>query len=301
MPAAISFRPALLGATFVATAAGCTSILDFGGYSYVDGTGGETSTGGGAALGGGGAGSGGGTGTGTPAGVGDCADDTRDGNETDVDCGGTCPPCTQGKMCELPTDCATGFCVDGRCCNDECAGTCRACSADKTGTADGLCTLIASGDDPDDECAAADTCNGDGSCGQCDMTPAAPGGTCPAVCDSCAGDTCIIQCSAGECKRAAVTCPADWNCTVDCDGAQACDGAMVGCSDYLCTVICNGNEACHDLTVACGKGACHTACQTGSGVCNGATVSCGFEACTCEGAASTPTLSCGSSCGCEPC
>src|SRR5579885_216056 len=36
-----------------------------------------------------------------------CFDGTRDGDETDVDCGGaTCAPCAAGEACRLDRDCA---------------------------------------------------------------------------------------------------------------------------------------------------------------------------------------------------
>ena len=52
-----------------------------------------------------------------------CTNTIRDGNETDVDCGGNqCPKCIDGKACVAPTDCAGGSCVDNKCetakCND---------------------------------------------------------------------------------------------------------------------------------------------------------------------------------------
>ncbi len=47
-----------------------------------------------------------------------CADRIQDGDESDIDCGGTnaaCPRCTAGAMCTLPEDCQTGGCTSGRC------------------------------------------------------------------------------------------------------------------------------------------------------------------------------------------
>jgi hypothetical protein len=37
-----------------------------------------------------------------------CSDGVRDGLETDVDCGWNCGPCAQGKRCADSRDCATG-------------------------------------------------------------------------------------------------------------------------------------------------------------------------------------------------
>ncbi|MBW2523241.1 MAG: hypothetical protein JRI23_03660, partial [Deltaproteobacteria bacterium] len=44
----------------------------------------------------------------------ECANDTQDGDETDVDCGGgTCPPCANGDVCLTYTDCESSFCRTG--------------------------------------------------------------------------------------------------------------------------------------------------------------------------------------------
>ncbi|MBX3199877.1 MAG: hypothetical protein KF894_17205 [Labilithrix sp.] len=43
-------------------------------------------------------------------------DGVRNGDETDVDCGGSSgPPCAAGKTCLADTDCARGACVDFTC------------------------------------------------------------------------------------------------------------------------------------------------------------------------------------------
>jgi hypothetical protein len=40
-----------------------------------------------------------------------CIDGEKDGNETDVDCGGgSCPPCGLGQNCQLEYDCTTHAC-----------------------------------------------------------------------------------------------------------------------------------------------------------------------------------------------
>lgn len=45
-----------------------------------------------------------------------CNDQVKNGNETDVDCGGgTCPPCASGQMCIQNTDCQSNSCVSGVC------------------------------------------------------------------------------------------------------------------------------------------------------------------------------------------
>lgn len=47
-----------------------------------------------------------------------CADRIKDGDESDIDCGGSsaaCPRCPAAAMCASPDDCQTGGCTNGRC------------------------------------------------------------------------------------------------------------------------------------------------------------------------------------------
>lgn len=44
-----------------------------------------------------------------------CFDGAKDGDESDVDCGGSCPGCNPGGTCAKPADCATTTCVIGTC------------------------------------------------------------------------------------------------------------------------------------------------------------------------------------------
>lgn len=44
-----------------------------------------------------------------------CDDLLRNGEESDVDCGGTCGPCSIGRSCDSSPDCTNGNCVSGRC------------------------------------------------------------------------------------------------------------------------------------------------------------------------------------------
>jgi hypothetical protein len=122
-----------------------------------------------------------------------CTDGIKDGNETDVDCGGgTCPPCALGKDCNVGTDCASGYCsggvcvaaplangsactsgsqcssshcVDGVCCNNACSGTCQACDQALTGASDGTCANVMAGqNNPSNPCPDGEVCNGSGAC-----------------------------------------------------------------------------------------------------------------------------------------
>jgi cysteine-rich repeat protein len=44
-----------------------------------------------------------------------CADGQKNGDETDIDCGGACSPCGDGKSCAGNEDCASGQCSGGVC------------------------------------------------------------------------------------------------------------------------------------------------------------------------------------------
>jgi hypothetical protein len=44
-----------------------------------------------------------------------CTNGVKDGDETDLDCGGSCKACGDGKKCVDPKDCASGKCENGVC------------------------------------------------------------------------------------------------------------------------------------------------------------------------------------------
>ena len=50
-----------------------------------------------------------------------------------------------GETCGGDSQCYSGSCVDGVCCESACEGICEACSASKTGQADGSCAPIVAG------------------------------------------------------------------------------------------------------------------------------------------------------------
>ncbi len=103
----------------------------------------------------------------TDAPLGPCEDGVRNGRETDVDCGGgECPACVVGDQCLSDDDCESEPCVDGVCCESDCMGPCIACSAAKTGQADGACAFVIAGTDPDSECSGGYGC-GLGTCESC--------------------------------------------------------------------------------------------------------------------------------------
>jgi hypothetical protein len=91
--------------------------------------------------------------------AGPCLDGKQGGTETDVDCGGTCTRCADGKKCSGGADCTSNTCILGLCtepdCTDkekngketdvDCGGTCSPCADGKacsfaTDCASGVCT-----------------------------------------------------------------------------------------------------------------------------------------------------------------
>ncbi len=131
-----------------------------------------------------------------------------------------------GNPCSANAQCSSNFCVDGLCCNSACTGFCERCN--DAGSL-GLCIPTQSGQDPDNECAGADACNGQGACGK------QPGSACALDVDCLTGicedaTCCDVTCS-GACKRCDLpafngTCsPVDASGQVmGCTGNQACDG-----------------------------------------------------------------------------
>jgi hypothetical protein len=181
---------------------------------------------------------------------------------TDNNCntGSFCDPsshtCTAkrdlGGTCSGGTQCTSGFCADGVCCNNACDGTCEACVQSKTGVASGHCAAVSSGTDPDNECSSdGTTC---GHTGACDHNGGSGGGACAYTSSgtSCAG---TFSCSgSGNTSRT----------TGSCDGAGTCkqSAAMAGsCAPYTCAsstacaTSCAANSDCTSGS-SCISGAC---------------------------------------------
>jgi hypothetical protein len=96
-----------------------------------------------------------------------CSDGIRNGNESDVDCGGSCGRCPNGKRCTGPNDCNTAFCVNGACgycpmentpCGPGGSTTCI-CHPHAAGSALYCVDVTNRGN-----CVAGDTCPGDEVC-----------------------------------------------------------------------------------------------------------------------------------------
>lgn len=71
-----------------------------------------------------------------------------------------------GSPCSGDFSCASGFCVDGVCCDSPCQALCFACIFSKTSESNGVCLPVQAGTDPDNECTplGSGTCQTSGMC-----------------------------------------------------------------------------------------------------------------------------------------
>jgi len=86
-----------------------------------------------------------------------CSDGNKNNDETDVDCGGSCSKCIDGKTCLVDVDCVSNDCISGICttlptCIDtiknqdetdvDCGGICDGCSLNLDCVADNDCLSV---------------------------------------------------------------------------------------------------------------------------------------------------------------
>ncbi len=157
--------------------------------------------------------------------------------------------------CTGPGECASGFCVDGVCCDRACDSACTACSSATKGRGvDGVCEPVAAGLDLKGDC------------------PTLPATTCAAsgVCDgagACALYTRGTLCGASRCTEGVEN-------ALRCDGSGSCVDGATPCAPYTC------RDA-----VSCGALACQTSAEcSATFVCNPVTRTCGVPSTTCDGA-----------------
>lgn len=243
--------------------------------------------------------------TAAPTGTGPCANGIRDGDETDVDCGGACADCAPGSDCAVAADCASGSCAAGRCLAATCSDSQRNGSetdVDCGGPACNPCletgACVVSSDCVTGLCSAG-ACEG-ASCSDGvqndEETDIDCGGTC-AKCDNTRGCAVSADCLSGVCVGASCRAPScadglrnGYESGVDCGGSTcaACPagrGCVVGgdcasgrCTDGLCQAstcgdgVKNGSETGADCGgPSCGPCADGLACvghaDCGSGAC----------------------------------
>lgn len=201
-----------------------------------------------------------------------CTNGVRDGDETDVDCGGPCGRCEVGSRCNVADDCSSGVCSDSDCEGGVCNGVddfrCTSCT---NGLQDGVetdvdCGFLAC---PDALCGLNQQClsNDDCASSNCD------GGTCQAPTpDQTCNDgeigqqeTCVdgggAQCrSVGNLCMTCAEAPGADNCGCaedgDCRGDAYCDAAGIG-GTVGCFSCSNNQQDGPETDVDCGGGRCN--------------------------------------------
>ena len=196
-----------------------------------------------------------------------CTDGIKNGDETDIDCGGaTCVKCTGTKKCKMGTDCKSGVCAAGVCAEATCS--------------DG----VKNGDESDTDCGGS-TCVKCASAKQCKLATDCASGVCTAgICAAatctdgvkngdetdtdCGGSTCVQCASAKQCKLASDcasgVCTAGICVAATCtDGAKNGDETDIDCGGASCTQ-CADTKTCK-LATDCISGVCS------AGVCLAAT------------------------------
>jgi len=206
----------------------------------------------------------------------------------DTDCvtsffciGGSCVKKGIGVACGGNTECGSGFCAQGVCCNTACTGTCQSCAL--TGTV-GACTNVPNGQDPLNQCSdlGASTCSTDGSCNGAGACRQYAAGT---------------QCAAASCSGTTLTPARTCNGTGTCQTVSTSSCAPYACGTGVCKTTCGSTADCASPNVcngtSCGKvplgGSCTLATDCNSGFC--AQGVCCNSACTglCQSCALTGT------------
>jgi hypothetical protein len=215
-----------------------------------------------------------------------CADGSCLGScASDLDCAapavcrdGSCGPRGEGQDCTMASQCQSGKCVDGVCCNSDCAGSCQTCALPN---ARGKCSPAVMGaPDPRGICQdqGETSCGSNGKCDGKGMCQRYPDGTVcrNAICDP-ASNT---ELPAGACQAGACNAPVARSCAPfrGCNGV-ACASRCSSDSDCSMGVCAGGSCGTRELGAACSKAAdcASNVCAQGrccAGPCNGACKSC---------------------------
>jgi len=178
-----------------------------------------------------------------------------DGMNDACDGFGTCKQ-SNGKTCNAASDCFSGHCVDGVCCNSACDDPCSTCNGSPA-TA-GTCTTVPLGQQDANAglpCTGASFCDGNGTCKKDDGQPCAMMNEClhgSCVDGYCCESDCTTTCKAcnvagalGKCTNIPMN-SSDNNALVTCSGTQVCDGSA-GCK------LANGQPCTADGDCASGN------------------------------------------------
>ncbi len=210
-----------------------------------------------------------------------CSDKTKNGDETDVDCGGPCGGCAIDKDCNEDDDCISGNCGEGNRCeaekcadNDDCKdsqlcfeGACISCN---DGVMNGNETAIDCGGPDCSKCGLGKGCKEDNDCDTgliCSGETCAKKGEEPV--DTCKNNKKDDDESDVDCGGASICggCKEGKNCTENDDCASGLSCINSKCAVYVdpCTngvkdadesdIDCGGSSKCGlcDVDKACGQ------------------------------------------------
>ena len=170
--------------------------------------------------------------------------------DTDFNCDGKLD--CNGGGCMSDTQCGSGFCVAGICCNSACnePSQCRSAGVCSTGT---CVYAVATGASCDDgsACTTGDTCSASGTCTGTAKTCDAPPGQCHEAAGTCNPST-------GACQYNPLP-----------DTASCDDGSKCTINDR-----CNGSGACAGTAKTCDT---PPTCRGGTGTCNTSTGACEYN------------------------
>ncbi len=202
-----------------------------------------------------------------------CGDGMKDGKETDVDCGGGCMPCADGRGCTLGSDCESQVCLNAQCAAPSCSDKFKNGSESDVDCGGGVC----------DGCANGRACKGNGDCqsqfcdqGTCKQPPCQDGMRDGNETDiDCGGGACAPctdgrhcnnnnDCQSGNCS--AGTCQAQATCVDGIKNGQETDVDCGGpnCNPCINGLACLGNNDCGSFN--CSNGLC---CGNGAANCDG--------------------------------
>jgi MYXO-CTERM domain-containing protein len=174
----------------------------------------------------------------------------------------------EGCTAASAADCASGFCVDGVCCESAgCTGACMACN---TPGSEGTCVLAQAGTEVPGSCSDGQACDGTGSCKSKNGQACSAAGNCASgfcVDGVCCDDACTGVCKSCNLPGQVGTCTAqsagtDPNgecglgtgvCRSTCDGVGVCTFPLGGVSCGAC-LTCDGAGTCSRPDPACSSG-----------------------------------------------
>lgn len=216
-----------------------------------------------------------------------CDETTNNGCVPGTVCqGSSCvPPLANGSACSSATQCESGFCVDGTCCDTACDSLCQSCRS-------GACSALDAGFDlePTQLCFEDAGCSGGTDCqcvdGAC-LALCAPGTCAPEF--GCLDGVCVPRSSNGEPCDGIDTCEAGLFCNSMTCGLKpngtSCAGANECASTYCVDGVCC-ESACDAPCFQCGTGSCDplsvgtdAGCSEDGAGCMGGSCSCQLGLC----------------------